>query len=94
MSPDELPERDYFQLSYGDLHYRVTIQGPIMTRDYLKYQIMAHASRAMREFHGKYHAAAEREAGVRQLLYKLAARYPEVGRDQDFNQYVRTGEVY
>lgn len=91
MNPDELPEREYIQLSYGDYHYRETLVGTRTAT--LKYHIAAFTMQAMREFHGRYNEACAREAKVRHLLYRLASRYPEIGRDPDFNNYVINGEV-
>lgn len=93
MNPDELPERDTFQISYGDRRYRVTLTGKLATRAALKYQVLADCAYALSEYHGKVHRGQQREAQVRELLYRMASRYPEVARDPDFNHYVTNGEV-
>jgi len=93
MNPDELPERDTFQISYGDLTYLVTLTGTPCMRDHIRHQILADTHRALREFHGSQRDRYEREAKLKQLLFELASRYPQISTDRDFRNWAINGEV-
>jgi len=93
MNPDELPERETFQISYGDYHYRTVLTGAAGFRQHIKHQILADTHRALREFHGSTGEIIRREALLKQLLFELASRYPDVAEDRDFRNWSYNGEV-
>ena len=91
MNPDELPERDWFQVNYGEQSYRVILHGYPATSDILKMEVLSTVHRALREFHGTQHELAKQSATLKELLFGIAARYPEIQGDRDFLSYLHGG---
>ena len=93
MSPNELPERDFFQLSYGEKHYRITLQGLPVIDERLELRIRAAVMHALNEYHEENFNLRKECAKQQQLVYTLAARYPDMAKDAAFLTFVSTGQV-
>ncbi len=91
MNPDELPEREWVQLSYGDHHYRFTLHGPETCRYSRKYEITLNVQKALHQFHVQLAESARRESMLRTLLMQLAALHPDMAHDPKYINFLTNG---
>jgi len=74
MNPDELPERNIVQVSYGDHHYRFVLQGPFISSDNLRLQVLSHMNKGLSQFHMRVSDMSRELARVTGLLYESLGR--------------------
>lgn len=91
MNPDELPEREWIELSYGQYTYREVLTGPKMCT--IKHQIAAMTTHALHQFHDRDYDLAKQNAQLQYLLHTLASRYPAVQSDPDLINWLTNRNV-